>query len=97
MTLLPESQLIWSDQLNEGEPLAFEDKWGKLNDANFSFKVSEGLAFETNYGSQQVFTFECWIKFPASFGRLDLLNTKNNFSISVLGSGTLEFEDLSGI
>lgn len=56
----------WGDQLDDGEPLDYEDKWGRKCHASYSLNANqrdEGL-FKVGFkdGSPTRFTYEMWIK-----------------------------------
>ena len=76
------SEDAWSkDTLGEGNPLDYDDKWGKHNSPSFSISVMDELKIEQPLQVGKVFTFEFWIKFD------------EDATIEIMGSCLLSFEN----
>ena len=63
------AELTWESEPNpHGEPLDYEDKWGKANAANYAFKVpNQGLSFAKEQKlavspKSGDTTFEVWLR-----------------------------------
>jgi hypothetical protein len=73
----PVPSSIWLEQLEDGQPLDYEDKWGKAASPSFSINCSEpGLLF-TGLTVSRAFTLEFWVYFPSE-------TDGNLFSIATL-------------
>lgn len=62
------AELVWHQEPNpDGEPLEYEDKWGKSNTPNFAFEVpTEGFALQNKKMAVSAktgnFTLELWLR-----------------------------------
>ena len=74
------SELSWSENPNQNnDPLEYEDKWGKVNQPNYSFfapmsgfSLNNPIDESLLRGSQ--FSFELWIKLAIEEGEDFILN-----------------------
>ena len=89
------NQLIWSEeQLEDGQPIEYEDKWGKSNQPSYSVKASQGInaALTSNlidkFKLNNNFTIEFWLKMESSNGSIDIIDAEN-FKITLQSGGTL--------
>ena len=80
---LTASELEWEAEKNaDNDPVAYEDKWGKVAEPNFSFTVPSALVFTKAHPALLCFTLEAWLKFSGRFDKLTLMQTEH-FAINL--------------
>lgn len=67
LVAVKDNELVWHHEVNKDhEPLDYEDKWGKVNSANYAFLAPlSGLTIKKKsalISRSEKMTFEMWVK-----------------------------------
>lgn len=87
--------LTWSTSpLGDGQPIEYEDKWGKENTPSYSICAPPGGLLSCDKLVLSAFTFEFWLKidFQQTPAEMTLLQVNNMSLVSRLHQNQIDFE-----